>query len=172
MRSIIIRLLLFLSLFLISTWCFPLRQYRQNGFALADWRLEHKYLATKSSSVLNNNLARSPKNLLLCFNQLLTIVIQHINNVFVGLIFAFILRVRNSFTVKRKNILLTNVFSRPTNQGLLTVSNHQSMLDDPGIWASILPFWRLPPHKLRWSLCTDDVYFAVRVIYINNPQFY
>jgi hypothetical protein len=35
------------------------------------------------------------------------------------------------------------------------------VLDDPGIWSVLLPFWRLHPRRLRWVLCTEDVFFAV-----------
>ena len=77
-------------------------------------------------------------------------IIRYINNFIVGILFSIILRIRNKFTIKRGEILLNEVFHRPKGSGLLTVSNHQSMLDDPGIWAAALPFWRLSPEKLRW----------------------
>ena len=77
-------------------------------------------------------------------------IIRYINNLIVGILFTIILRFRNKFVIKRGDILLNAVFHRPKGSGLLTVSNHQSMLDDPGIWAAALPFWRLNPEKLRW----------------------
>eukprot|EP01035_Chromulina_nebulosa_P019900 gene19900-25855_t len=33
------------------------------------------------------------------------------------------------------------------------------MQDDPGIWAAILPWWKVTSNKLRWVLCTEDVFF-------------
>lgn len=82
-------------------------------------------------------------------------IIRYINNFIVGIVFTIILRIRNKFIVKRREILLNAVFHRPKGSGLLTVSNHQSMLDDPGMWAAALPFWRLSPEKLRWyRTCT------------------
>ncbi|CAM9662730.1 unnamed protein product, partial [Chrysoparadoxa australica] len=55
------------------------------------------------------------------------------------------------------------VFEREEGRGLLTVSNHMSVLDDPCLMSCLIPFWRMlfNVHKLRWSICTDDVYFAV-----------
>lgn len=58
--------------------------------------------------------------------------------------------------------MLHHIFRRPTGKGLLTVSNHQSILDDPGLWAAVLPFWRVRPEQLRWTLCTEDVFFFKR----------
>jgi hypothetical protein len=80
----------------------------------------------------------------------------------VGLLGNIILRLMNSFRCFRRSDLLACVFNRTPGRGLLTVSNHQSVLDDPGIWTALLPFWRLRPRQLRWVLCTEDVFFAVR----------
>jgi len=88
--------------------------------------------------------------------------VGYVNNFIVGVIFSYILKIRNFFKVRRRDTLLDAVFHRRKGQGLLTVSNHQSILDDPGIWAAILPWWRMSPKKMRWSLCTEDVFFSVR----------
>eukprot|EP00611_Tribonema_gayanum_P005178 TRINITY_DN1442_c0_g1_i2.p1 TRINITY_DN1442_c0_g1~~TRINITY_DN1442_c0_g1_i2.p1 ORF type:complete len:265 (-),score=35.27 TRINITY_DN1442_c0_g1_i2:243-1037(-) len=72
------------------------------------------------------------------------------------------LQVLNRVRVTNLSGLIRHVDHRPEGTPLLTVSNHMSVLDDPGLWGAILPFWRLGPRKMRWSLCTDDVYFAVK----------
>lgn len=90
-------------------------------------------------------------------------IIRHINTIFIGLIFGFMLRIRNTFKSYRENILFDRIWNRPAQQGLLTVSNHKSFYDDPGLWAALLPWWRVLPHRLRWSLCTEDVFFSVSV---------
>jgi len=87
-------------------------------------------------------------------------VVRYINSVLVGLIFGFFLRVLNKFSGHRINILVDLIFRRSRGRPLLTVSNHQSVLDDPGLWASILPYWRFRPEQMRWQICTEDVFFA------------
>ena len=91
----------------------------------------------------------------------INLLLRFVNNFVTGIIFTILLRVLNNFKVYGKSILFKRVFNRDPNIGLLTVSNHQSLLDDPGLWAAILPFWRLNPNLLRWSLCTEDNFFAV-----------
>lgn len=88
--------------------------------------------------------------------------LRYVNNSLFSLIYTFILRVINKCTVYRSDLLLNQVFHREKGRGLLTYSNHQSMADDPGTWAAILPWWRMHPEQFRWSLCTEDVFFAVR----------
>lgn len=90
--------------------------------------------------------------------------IRYISNFLVGLIFSFIMRVLNKLTVFRRDILIKEVFHRQKGKGLLTYSNHQSMSDDPGIWAALLPWWRMHPEQSRWALCTEDVFFSSPVI--------
>ncbi|KAL1843699.1 hypothetical protein VTJ49DRAFT_399 [Mycothermus thermophilus] len=49
-------------------------------------------------------------------------------------------------------------------RGLLTVSNHISVLDDPVVWG-ILPFrYMLDPANLRWTLGAADICFTNRFI--------
>ena len=88
-------------------------------------------------------------------------IVGYINNLIIGTLFMIILRVLNSLQTFRLSTLLDLVFHRPKGVGLLTVSNHQSVADDPGLWSAILPYWRLSPERLRWSLCTHDVFFYV-----------
>ena len=89
-------------------------------------------------------------------------IVRFINNTITGIIFSIFLRLFNSFKTVRMKLLLNQVFKRSKGRGLLSVSNHQSILDDPGLWAACLPWWRIRPEQLRWSLCTEDVFFAVR----------
>ena len=49
---------------------------------------------------------------------------------------------------------------RPAGTGMLTVSNHISTMDDPGILASIVPLKTLcDPEAMRWGVCAADVCF-------------
>lgn len=88
--------------------------------------------------------------------------LRYVNNSLFSIIYTLIIRVINKCTVYRSDLLLKQVFHRAKGRGLLTYSNHQSMADDPGTWAAILPWWRMHPEQFRWSLCTEDVFFAVR----------
>jgi len=56
---------------------------------------------------------------------------------------------------------MEQVWRREKGRPMLTVSNHQSVLDDPGLWCVLLPWWRMRPEQFRWSICTEDVFFAV-----------
>ena len=49
---------------------------------------------------------------------------------------------------------------RASGTGLLTVSNHISTMDDPGMLASIVPLRTLcDPDAMRWGVCAQDVCF-------------
>ena len=47
-----------------------------------------------------------------------------------------------------------------TSRGLVTVSNHRSLFDDPGIMSGILPWWMaLQPKYNRWGICSQEYCF-------------
>jgi hypothetical protein len=49
---------------------------------------------------------------------------------------------------------------RPAGTGMLTVSNHISTMDDPGLLAAIVPLRTLcDPDEMRWGVCAEDVCF-------------
>ena len=37
-------------------------------------------------------------------------------------------------------------------------------MDDPGIFSAFVPWWIFPLNKLRWSICTEDVFFANKYV--------
>lgn len=50
--------------------------------------------------------------------------------------------------------------SRSKSVGMVTVSNHRSMFDDPPIIACILPFWsNVKPEIMRWGICSQEYCF-------------
>ena len=54
---------------------------------------------------------------------------------------------------------------RPKGQGLLTVSNHKSVIDDPFLLSAILPARILLRAKeMRWGLCSLDICFQNALI--------
>lgn len=92
------------------------------------------------------------------------VIVRYLNQVMVGTIFGFIFRVLNKFKSVRLKILMDYIWSRPKSKGLLTVCNHQSVMDDPGLIAAFVPFLILPPHKFRWTICTEEVFFGNKII--------
>jgi len=45
-------------------------------------------------------------------------------------------------------------------QGLLTVANHRSLFDDPGVISCVLPLWvGLQPKYQRWGICSQEYCF-------------
>ena len=49
---------------------------------------------------------------------------------------------------------------RKHNQGLITVSNHRSLFDDPGIVSCLLPLPKaIQPQYNRWALCSQEYCF-------------
>ena len=49
---------------------------------------------------------------------------------------------------------------RKENQGLITISNHRSMFDDPGVVSCLLPLWvGIQPKYNRWGICSQEYCF-------------
>ncbi|CAG0891176.1 unnamed protein product [Cyprideis torosa] len=50
---------------------------------------------------------------------------------------------------------------RNSGQGLVTVCNHYSCYDDPGLWSAILPYREFfQPKTMRWSSAAEDICFT------------
>jgi 1-acyl-sn-glycerol-3-phosphate acyltransferase len=48
-----------------------------------------------------------------------------------------------------------------TRQGLITVSNHRSLFDDPGVVSCLLPLWvGVQPRYNRWGICAQEYCFS------------
>lgn len=61
------------------------------------------------------------------------------------------------------------VAARKPHTPLLTVSNHRSLLDEPTILSSILPYWmNVQPKYVRYSLCAQEYCFNEKVSYVGN----
>ncbi|XP_034480154.1 tafazzin homolog isoform X2 [Drosophila innubila] len=79
-------------------------------------------------------------------------------------IFSKILLVGLSQTkVYNKDRLTTAVAKRPKGVPLITVSNHHSCFDDPGIWG-VLPFrYVCNTLRIRWSMAAHDICFTKKL---------
>ncbi|XP_014474843.1 PREDICTED: tafazzin homolog [Dinoponera quadriceps] len=78
----------------------------------------------------------------------------------VGIFSKIIIEWLNKTTVYNKHVIVRALDVRPKDVPLITVSNHHSCFDDPGIWAS-LDFWHgINRRKMRWSLAAQDICFT------------
>lgn len=68
--------------------------------------------------------------------------------------------VLNKTEVHNKDRLISAVGERPKDTPLVTVCNHHSCFDDPGIWA-ILPLRYLcNTLRIRWGMAAHDICFT------------
>ena len=83
--------------------------------------------------------------------------------VIVGVVGAFskvLMKSLNKLHSYNMETLFEAIESREDSRGLLTVSNHQSVCDDPFLMAAILPGRiLLNPGIMRWGLCSLDICF-------------
>eukprot|EP01117_Protostelium_nocturnum_P010176 TRINITY_DN3639_c0_g1_i3.p2 TRINITY_DN3639_c0_g1~~TRINITY_DN3639_c0_g1_i3.p2 ORF type:complete len:252 (-),score=38.81 TRINITY_DN3639_c0_g1_i3:113-868(-) len=74
--------------------------------------------------------------------------------------------------VHNKQVMEKIISERPSDQPLITISNHISTVDDPGIWASLS--WRnlFNPDKNRWTLGAKEIMFTNPIYrwYFGNGQ--
>ncbi|XP_063366661.1 tafazzin [Cydia amplana] len=96
---------------------------------------------------------RSPGRLWTCASSITVAV--------VGLFSKFIVEFLNKTTVYNKE-QLTAAMKRPPGVPLITVSNHHSCFDDPGLWG-VLDAGTLAGsmgRRMRWSLAAHDICFT------------
>lgn len=78
----------------------------------------------------------------------------------VGMLSRIMVYQLNTMHAHRLKILHDAIEKREKGRGLLTISNHQSVLDDPFLLGSLLPPRILSNAKaMRWALCSLDICF-------------
>ncbi|XP_059477941.1 tafazzin [Neocloeon triangulifer] len=82
----------------------------------------------------------------------------------VGLINKVITSQLNTRKVFNKEILHAEL-DRPKKIPLITVSNHHSCMDDPGLWGAMLNSWEhlCDRNVMRWSLAAHDICFTNKI---------
>ncbi|CAM9633722.1 unnamed protein product [Ascophyllum nodosum] len=77
--------------------------------------------------------------------------------------FSLLVHVLNKFEIKddeHYRVFVEAVRNRPSGVPLLTVANHCSPLDDPGVFVGMLPpSVTATPELMRWTLCAKEICF-------------
>lgn len=82
----------------------------------------------------------------------------------VGTFGKFLMTRLNTLKMYRMEVLYDAIEKREKGRGLLTISNHQSVVDDPLLMSAFLPpriLYR--PSLMRWGLCSLDICFQTRL---------
>ncbi|XP_067632255.1 tafazzin isoform X3 [Eurosta solidaginis] len=78
----------------------------------------------------------------------------------VGLLAKFVLGFMNKTIVYNKDRLLNVIGRRPVGVPLVTISNHHSCFDDPGLWGVLPVKYVCNTFKIRWSMAAHDICFT------------
>ncbi|XP_046369478.1 tafazzin-like [Haliotis rufescens] len=78
----------------------------------------------------------------------------------VGTLSKFWLEWLNTLNVHNRTQLYDAIENRPKEQGLVTVTNHHSCLDDPILWGMLKIRYVMDQSTLRWTLAAEDVCFT------------
>ncbi|XP_017866990.1 PREDICTED: tafazzin homolog [Drosophila arizonae] len=98
---------------------------------------------------------RNPSRLWLITSQLVVTI--------VGIISKFVLILMNKTQVYNKERLMKAVAKRPKGIPLVTVSNHYSCFDDPGIWGMLPMRYVCNTFRIRWSMAAHDICFTKKI---------
>ncbi|XP_056630014.1 tafazzin isoform X1 [Diorhabda carinulata] len=66
----------------------------------------------------------------------------------------------NRAKVHNRHVISDLLDNRPKQVPLITVSNHHSCFDDPGIWGTLNLRHLLSPKVMRWSLAAHDICYT------------
>lgn len=78
----------------------------------------------------------------------------------IGSVYSTLIKRFNQFEYIDGHKLDPFIANRPKGTPLITVSNHSSVVDDPGLASAIVPMSVLmDPRKMRWTVCTEEICF-------------
>ncbi|RLN49787.1 hypothetical protein BBJ29_004309 [Phytophthora kernoviae] len=72
------------------------------------------------------------------------------------LVSKFYLQLLNRTKVEGSDILIQQLEQRPKGTAVITVSNHSATVDDPAIFANMMPWKYAWPRNGRWSLASQE----------------
>lgn len=81
----------------------------------------------------------------------------------IGLFSKFLISVANKSTVYNGDKFQSILAQKPPSVPLITVSNHHSCFDDPGIWGALDVATLSRRDRMRWALAAHDVCFTNKV---------
>ncbi|ETK86904.1 hypothetical protein L915_08546 [Phytophthora nicotianae] len=68
----------------------------------------------------------------------------------------FYLKILNRTTVEGAELLIQQLEQRPKGTAVITVSNHSATVDDPAVFANMMPWKYMWPRIGRWSLASQE----------------
>jgi len=74
------------------------------------------------------------------------------------------LNILNRVEISDHKRLTDAISKRPRGTPLITVSNHQSSLDEPLLFSAVIP-WPIRQWQLRWSLCNDNMFYVLGPVF-------
>lgn len=78
----------------------------------------------------------------------------------VGLFSKILIQLLNRTKIYNRKVILNLLDKRPKNVPLVTISNHHSCFDDPGMWGTLKLKQLLSPRIMRWSLSAHDICYT------------
>jgi len=72
----------------------------------------------------------------------------------------FIMTVMNKTYLHDENNNLRYLFDREDDVGVITISNHQTVADDPGIWVGTIPLKKLTLDTMRTIVMAEEWYYS------------
>ena len=66
----------------------------------------------------------------------------------------------NKTKVHNREVLIDAIKTRPKGTPIITISNHESCFDDPGLWGALPLKYVCSSKRIRWALAAHDICFT------------